>query len=162
MSINDPPMSLWMRKFVLEWLSYKLNIRRKGIKRRRTLSSHSYDLNEMQFSEVTYNEHKNKNRANSLPFRNGIYYPTEKISLESRRSSLLLPGQMMIESETKEISQKLDVITEKLTSDEHDLLIKDEWRICALTIDRLLLISFFCILIVTILACLLSAPGYVP
>jgi len=149
---NDPPMPLWMRRLVLEWLSFKLGIRkRKSIARRKPLSK-LLAIPDDGINDVKLVESKPKKK--SLVSFNG--YHNERVP-----TAPLLPSEA-IELDSIHISQKLDVLLEKLYGDEQDLEIKNEWRTCALTIDRFLLICFFFALLATILACFLSAPGYVP
>ena len=59
------------------------------------------------------------------------------------------------------IARKLDVILQKMKENDDDDEIKYEWRIAALTIDRFFLICSTLALILIIIGCFASAPGYV-
>lgn len=60
------------------------------------------------------------------------------------------------------IISKLDVLIEKIRSMKEEDLVKTEWRIVAMTIDRCLLVFFAFVFLTTLFGCFLTAPGYVP
>ena len=59
------------------------------------------------------------------------------------------------------IARKLDVILQKMKENDDDDEIKYEWRIAALTIDRFFFICSTLVLILIIICCFGTAPGYV-
>lgn len=65
-------------------------------------------------------------------------------------------------NETEIFLSKLDVLVQKLRTMDDDDLVKNEWRIVAMTIDRCLLLLFLASYLVILFACFLNAPGYVP
>ena len=202
---TDPAMPLWMRKLVLEWLSYKLRIRKKHQLSGRSNLQNMQKLNEHHdgvfSSQIVYRECRR--RSSNISFRecqrrssNISYYDKTAMewfprynsidrrhnSIDRRRPSIAnnkrpdikidnweignvsptSPKSLtMTDLEMTSLNRKIDILIEKLLSDEKDAHTKNEWRICAQTIDRFLLISFFAILLVTILSCFLNAPPYV-
>ena len=64
-------------------------------------------------------------------------------------------------SELDLINKKMDVIVEKIRSDDEDAQTKTEWRIVAMTIDKCLLYVFVVLLLLTIIICFSFSPGYV-
>ena len=72
-------------------------------------------------------------------------------------------GSMISSSKTEMIrlNNKLDLFLEKILHEEEVEHRKYEWRICALTIDRLSLFMFGVIFLVTTLGIFMRAPGYV-
>jgi len=59
------------------------------------------------------------------------------------------------------LNQKLDIFLQKMIDDEEESRMKNDWRICALTLDRISLIMFLIIFLATIFGIFLKAPGYV-
>ena len=64
--------------------------------------------------------------------------------------------------EMAEVLRKLGMICEKLKSLDEEDVIKSEWRIAAMTIDRCLLFAFALVIALTLVGCFANAPGYVP
>lgn len=59
------------------------------------------------------------------------------------------------------INRRLDKLVSKVKDDELDDIVKTEWRIVAMTVDRCLLIFFFINFVATLVGVFSHAPGYV-
>eukprot|EP00794_Sanderia_malayensis_P009918 gene9918-10935_t len=168
---GDPPMALWMRRYVLEWLSYKLGVRkkesngqqgteeyvqmlpfqRKGSMSEGSGSTKDEDSRDLQVWVRNTTQHKNGNPACQV-----------KTEVTRCKHTFSVSEQRSKNSELDPITRKLELIVDKIKCDDEDDVVKSEWRIVAMTIDQFLLYSFMIMLLVTIAACFSSSPGYVP
>ncbi|XP_066913379.1 neuronal acetylcholine receptor subunit alpha-3-like [Clytia hemisphaerica] len=167
---NDPPMPLWMKKYILNWLSFLVGIRarEKNINKSRSSnlnntfnSSHRNAFN----NNATPNEQMtllNKYNRNSNEYNKENWKKKALCNLNASKCGdvgYMAPSGRLTEAQL--VVSKLDVFIERLrTMDEEDE-VKNEWRTVAMTIDRCLLVIFFLVYIVTLLACFLRSPGYV-
>eukprot|EP00795_Rhopilema_esculentum_P005971 gene5971-11332_t len=167
---TDPPMPQWMRKYVLDNLSYKLKVRSKKTAR-------NSDESVRPHVELVYLSNNKSNGRLDLRVDNNAAViqqsgPKRAISngMANRRKEkgYLMDGAGSTASarnegmfETGIIAKKLDIIIEKLSQKERDEKYRQEWRIVAMTFDKCLLIVFCCISIFTILVIFLNSPGYV-
>ncbi|XP_057306708.1 neuronal acetylcholine receptor subunit alpha-7-like [Hydractinia symbiolongicarpus] len=163
---DRPPMSAWMRRYVLDWLSYKVGIRvRKDGDNALCNSNHNYQLNSplllnnQAINSAVLNKIKRQNMAEldwkqnktaSSRFNNHNENTFNRNSYQRKVTGAEL------------VISKLDVLIEKIRSMEEQDLVKTEWRIVAMTIDRCLLVFFAFVFLTTFFGCFLTAPGYVP
>eukprot|EP00112_Aurelia_sp_Birch-Aquarium-sp1_P013351 Seg2831.3 transcript_id=Seg2831.3/GoldUCD/mRNA.D3Y31 product="Neuronal acetylcholine receptor subunit alpha-7" protein_id=Seg2831.3/GoldUCD/D3Y31 len=167
---EDPPMQWWMRKYVLNWLAYKTKIR----KVEETGQNDAEDYVPMlpfqrksSISEGSASAKEEDNKDLQVWIRNSMPHKTSNIQSRnenSRCKNAFHTNERSSSrySELDAISKKLDVIVEKIRSDDEDAQVKSEWRIVAMTIDHCLLYFFIVVLLLTIFACFCNSPGYVP
>jgi len=173
---TDPPMSLWMRKFVLDWLSYQVRIRVKedpntsktasqqflalskaNQNKQPLLINNQQDISSKVLkslktnTEISWEETKTKVSLHTHNNRNGdlLYYNKNNFNQTKY-------------TEAEMLLQKIDILIDKLHDMDEEDQVKTEWRIVAMTIDRILLVFFAIVFIVTLFGCFSSAPGYVP
>eukprot|EP00111_Clytia_hemisphaerica_P009190 TCONS_00027017-protein len=151
------PLPKWVRGLLYENLSYKLGIRQKTKvlpsdeeeKKKDSMTSFSKENNgyfhvpENNLQRIKLMRDQNQNEA-ALSAMNGA-----NTALTHRNSQT----QMF----SNEMMKKMDMIVERLENDADDEKIKREWKICAYTLDRLLLVTFVIIFIITVLACFVTA-----
>ena len=171
---SDPPMPKWMRKYILNWLSYALHIRQ-----RRSLSD-ANDNKQVDQIELTYlsrtidNSKSNGHgrfqlsRGHPAAPQRPFIKPGVPNGLMKRRADKYLDNASTAVSEMsthydehEAIAKKLDVIIDKMVQKEKGEKFKQEWRIVAMTIDRCLFYAFCSITILTIGVIFFSSPGYV-
>ena len=162
---TDPAMPGWMRKYVLDQLSYKLGVRSKK-------SGRNITQNTQSSIELTYiSKGTGKVRLESAQMSsmssgsgtrriipNGITHRRpDKAEQRSITASETSDGMMELDC----VSKKLDAIIDKLTQRERDERFRQEWRIVAMTFDKCLLIAFCFVIVLTIVFVFLNSPGYV-
>lgn len=170
---SDPPMPRWMRKYILNWLSYALHVRH-----RRSLSD-SDENKQVNEVELTYLSRTMDNSKSNGRFqlsrghsatqqRPLIKQQSVPNGLMKRRTDKYLENGSTAASEMstrydehEAIAKKLDVIIDKMVHKEKGEIYKQEWRIVAMTIDRCLFFAFCGITIFTISVIFLNSPGYV-
>lgn len=165
---TDPPMPQWMRKYVLEKLSYKLKVRSK-------VTCRSSDARESTNIELRFiSKRQGNGRLDIAPASRGATYPESKkllpngIQYRRRDKGYNLDQRSAGDSDASEqviqvnaVAKKLDTIIDKLSQREKDEKYRQEWRIVAMTFDRCLLIAFCIITVLTIAFVFLNSPGYV-
>lgn len=180
-SPEDEPMSKWMRHYIYDNLAYKLGMRRKGSgsstnhvtvnggafemenlgdsKRGREElppgwfpSSRGFTHQGLNGSTAVINRANGKSTWNTtttrttrpLPNGNGVTRPHK-----DRNGTYQLDTVFMM---------KIDTIIQRFDKEDEEKDKLNEWRVCAMTIDRSALIVFSIILLATALGCFLSAP----
>lgn len=162
---TDPAMPDWMRKYVLDHLSYKLGVRSK--KPCRNITKNTQSSIELTYiskgtGKVRLESTQMSSMSSSTGTRriipNGITHrrpdKTEQRSITASETS---DGMMELDG----VSKKLDTIIDKLSQRERDERYRQEWRIVAMTFDKCLLIAFCFVIVLTIVFVFLNSPGYV-
>ena len=165
---TDPAMPGWMRKHVLENLSYKLGVRSKITGRNADQGSKSeieltyiskgsgrVRLESIQTNSLSSGTGTRRTIPNGIPHRRA-----EKGSISERRSITASEASDGL-AELDGVSRKIDTIIDKLSQRERDERYRQEWRIVAMTFDRCLLIAFCFVIVLTIVFVFLNSPGYV-
>ena len=166
-------------RFVLEWLSFKVRIRKcddynKTVDRSNACSRNPYNIKDRR-SHVKQLSVANRVGVNSK-LRETIQQNTEitlsknktcvpLFSISSDKSDDLIYNRNNFSNKCHEadiLLQKVDILIGKLQDLDRESRIKAEWRLVAMTIDRCLLILFAVIFIATLFGCFLNAPSYVP
>ena len=166
---TDPAMPAWIRKYILDYLSYKLGVRQR-------IASQNTNQNNQSSIELTYiSKGHGKIRLDSTSGRsitssttstrriipNGITHrQPEKVPISEQRSitaSEMSDGLQELDG----VTRKLDTIIDKLSQRERDERYRQEWRIVAMTFDKCLLIAFCFVIVLTIFFVFLNSPGYV-
>lgn len=157
---TDPPMPLWMRRYIYDWLSYKVFIRKIN-EDEEGHEQHGGAHNEIKReSEALLNNETMRvfNRLrNTERLCNGNGPPSYTSSTQTPNKSpfAVQPTQAEI------ILRKLEILVDKLQSMDQEDEIKAEWRTVAMTFDRCLLFFFILIYVITLFACFMKSPGYV-
>lgn len=164
----DPPMGSWVRKYILEGLSFTL-----GVRHRPTATGTSQQLVPQQHKpsiELKYVASGRQNGATEIHQSTPLMRPQQPVR-QCISSGLMhrkwdKTGQASPElfdktAECNVISRKMDIIIDKMSQKEKDEKVKLEWRIVAMTMDRCLLVSFFFITVFMIAVIFLNSPGYV-
>lgn len=162
---TDPPMPNWMRKYVLDYLSYKLKVRCK-------VTSHGRRQSNQSNIELTYISKRNGDQRLEISQGSKTYPRTQRIvpNNTARRAErgYTSDQRSVTGSESSErhfemgiIARKIDVIIDKLSQKDKDEMYRQEWRIVAMTFDKCLFITFCTITILTITFVFLNSPGYV-
>ncbi|XP_066925495.1 neuronal acetylcholine receptor subunit alpha-10-like [Clytia hemisphaerica] len=159
---KEDEMPRWMRRLILDNLSYSLGIRPRSKKKEKTEET-------LGDKVKTVLELKSINRTNGIGtvtvVQNGVLTKHGgDINKTFENCFMHQNVDSMKDSDdnsTRYLGQKLDIFLEKLLLDEEDAKAKEEWRICAMTIDRLSLYMFGIIFVVTSLSIFLKAPEYV-
>eukprot|EP00795_Rhopilema_esculentum_P006153 gene6153-11546_t len=165
---EDPPMPWWMRKYVLDWLSYKVKVR----KQEETGENDNEEYVQMlpfqrrsSVSEGSGSAKEEDNKDLQLWVRNTMPHKNSQTKSDARHCKHGFSGHDRSSSRSGElaaIAKKLDFIVERLRGEDDDSRIKSEWRIVAMTIDYCLLHCFVILLLLTIIICFSNSPGYVP
>jgi len=166
---TDPAMPTWVRKYVLDYLSYKLGVRPR-------IASQNTNQNNQSSIELTYiSKGPGKIRLDSASGRsitssttstrriipNGIpHRRPEKVPISEQRSITASETSDGLQ-ELDGVTRKLDTIIDKLSQRERDERYRQEWRIVAMTFDKCLLIAFCFVIVLTIFLVFLNSPGYV-
>eukprot|EP00794_Sanderia_malayensis_P013706 gene13706-15135_t len=144
----DPPMPAWVRKHILDKLSYTLHVRSR--------MTNTKNTNQQQQQQKVSVELKFM--PNNKPNLTHEIQQTTPLMLQHQRSRRLLkhpnglPQRRWDRNEhanedeysTMEadmIAKKMDVIIDKMDQKEKDEKIKLEWRIVAMTIDRCMILE---------------------
>lgn len=199
---SDPAMPQWMRKYVLNWLSYKLGTRDPSddVFRNDALSecrtymlpttnethANQEQLLKLLLQKNQFERTKSKdvyekatewlyysNQCSRRPHSNNTSAEHKVSDSQRSRTDGYSDGytnnnnspsykRPATQADVKSLSRKLDVMIGKLLCDEKQAHVKEEWRIVAVTFDRLCLILFFVILCSTVFGCFRNVPGYVP
>ncbi|XP_047139412.1 neuronal acetylcholine receptor subunit alpha-2 isoform X1 [Hydra vulgaris] len=155
---GDPPMPIWMRRWILENLSYKVGIRVRS------------DPDPMQINNQKLNNDESSIPLNNLKIKQSEINWQNKVSKcellqcnDSTLNSTHKKNKATVQlSDSELLLSKIDVLLEKLRSMEEEGTIKSDWRIVAMTIDRCLLIFFALMVLITLFGCFSISPGYVP
>lgn len=160
MHFTDQPIPKWMRHAIYENLSYKLGIRsrpRKINSKKNTISSLSAQQN-----NNGYFNHAQENTCETD--MSGLLSPRTVALINNHKKQIMSVNDNARSKEnthvpliSKEILNKLDLLLMKFKNEEETERIQGEWKICAYTIDRLCLIVFLLIYVVTVLSCFISA-----
>ena len=128
---TDPPMPHWIRKVFVEKLSYVFGVKRNH---------------------------------ESIGYRNRTTIPKWFSSVEKELLTDMARPSSSASSkadELKNFSEKLDAILANIACNENNDKIKEEWRVVAITIDRLFL-SLFALTNVVIITSFWRSRKYVP
>jgi len=163
---DDPPMPWWMRKYLLDWLAYKVKVRKpeeSGTNTEEYVQMLPFQRRN-SLSDGSASAKEDDNRDLQLWVRNTMPQKNSNCQTELRHCKHFNTSERSSSrnSELGSINKKLDVIVGKIRSDEEDSQTKTEWRIVAMTIDRCLLYVFIVLLLLTIAICFSNSPGYVP
>lgn len=157
-SPDDGPMPKWMRTHVYENLSFKLGIRRKDTKGAHHVTPHKHSNG--TFEMETMEKHKEQEIAphwppNPYDMARALVKRNENGKSAGKFERPAKEGMYQLDSV---LLQKIDTIIQRFDKEDADSDRVNEWRICALTIDRLAMIIFFVMFLATILGCFLGAP----
>ena len=172
-------MPYWMKYYVLDRLSYTLGVRSR---RRKKEDECGNDVETLGDKVKTVLELKSINQSNGLLngtvasvtfVKNGALHrhggdvnqTFENCFMNGTTDQPLQQEKMEIAADNsvamRRLNTKLDIFLEKILHEEEADFCKQQWRICALTIDRLSLYLFGMIFLVTTLGIFMRAPGYV-
>ena len=161
---TDPPMPMWMRKYFLEKLSYIIGVRRRP---RPSSPSSQIATTEMRYLAGDANQNQQdtksllRSSASNMLQTPGNGFVAKNVLPNSGMYSTV-DGTLSKSEEFQALSKKMDKVVEKIDDDEKDAKIKEEWRIVAMTIDKIFLCFFTLLIIITAIFCFLQAPEYVP
>ncbi|XP_047140450.1 neuronal acetylcholine receptor subunit alpha-3 isoform X1 [Hydra vulgaris] len=137
----DPPMPNWMRRYVLNWLSYLLHV------------------NEGNLLKAPV-EHKLLEKQDLLiQFMKNIEKKTSGASISKRNS---FDPQSEVFSNIPDIFAQMDSFKQAINDKECESNILKEWKIVAMTLDRCALLCFASLYLLTIIGCFSLSPGYAP
>lgn len=163
-------------RYIYDWLSYKIYIRtdqdglnnNKKVKeeKRRERRRHTHG-NDGSGDALMLNNRLNSNRHQNFDMTviNCIRQNSHNLAnVESRdnRSIVEQENSGVSPTESQILITKLDILIEKLKSNDENDRVKNEWRTVAMTIDRCLVIFFFLVYTITLFGCFSIAPGYEP
>ena len=164
---TDPPMPKWMRRYVLDYLSYKLKVRSRITGQSSNRNNHNIEMTYM--SKGGGNGRLDITQPNKMPvgtgtkrnIPNGVQHRRTEKGYNADQRSIATSGMSERLIEVEDIANKVDTIIEKLAQREKDEKYRQEWRIVAMTFDRCFLIAFCIVTVLTIAFVFLNSPGYV-
>ena len=150
---TDPPMPMWMRRIFLEKLSHLFRVTKRDI----PAGIHGNPAsNYAQFPVMEMRHLVDEMEENSCDVQQVVSSLSETSS--SLMSKAGANGFSSNGQDTKgsqsDLAHQLDFIVGKIARDEKRLKIKEEWRIVAMTVDRLLVILFALVNIIIGIFCL--------
>lgn len=155
-----------MRTIFLNWLPWVLWMARPGFKVQR-----GKFIAEEGNIEKSVDEYENPSHLNQSPLVNNIGYWEDNVlkrikALQNERALNELPpcvseGLSNLEIIVHEILKELKIITNKLTEDEEDDETVRDWKFAAMVMDRLCLLVFTSILMVSTCAIIFAAPNLI-
>ena len=165
---GDPPMPWWLRRYVLNYLSFKLGIRHRDDNDEPVAADNYIQMMSFQrkpsSSDGSVRDDERDTWGRSVITQrliNGQIVKEHSKYKNEHAQNCVRRGSMKNSNDADMIVKRLDIIVEKIKGDEDDDKIKSEWRIVAMTLDKCLLILFVIVLLITIFGCFLNAPGYV-
>ena len=180
-SSDDEPMPKWMRKFILENMSYCLGIQKRPKTNVMIKSNNNNHNNKCKLVKELDKRMKSINMIHqsgtdgihSTGTSNNITvtYVHNNAELDNTSESCFLSSPMQESCKgffdnsspsSPLLNQKIDCILKRFAEEDEEKFIKKEWRICALTLDRMSLIFFGIVFAITSASCFLTAPGYTP
>lgn len=214
---TDDPMPNWMRKIVLDRLSYVLGVRKRQNKTNphqqpssRAVHDNNSTFNmekemEKKIKDMMKKDNNNHNNDNGHVIGNGATMAhnngnghvigngatiafVKNGQLHRNNNDVTNTFENCFLSETpiqtfrnkeatppppppprsdntaylKLLSRKVDVFIQRFLDEDEENFAKEEWRICAMTLDKVSLIFFSVVFTVTSLGVFLNAPGYTP
>ena len=143
----DYPLPSLVRRFLYDNWSFKVGIRKKS------------KIDPMKAE----NNHNGMNGAKE----NGGYFPGNDGVKKLSRVQLVKetgcdnnvtesPNQNL-KLFSEELAKKIDLIVDRFANEEESDNIKNEWKVCAYTLDRIMLVSFLIIFTITVLCCFVTA-----
>jgi len=157
-SVGDKPISHWMRTYIFENLSYKLFVRErkteKGkegypmeavIEEGESVSEKSTDSSVISSRKVSVGFSKFKQMGKSVIKQN--------VEEDIKNGTTRRPSfSSMADTVTQLMKRKNDLMVAQLNEERKEKRFFYEWRICAITMDRVCLIVFTLLFLVTTLA----------
>ena len=153
----------------MEWLSYqvRIQVRKQGdgeqigfltFARKEVPVLNNEELNTAFIKKIRKSSSTEVKWEQSKTITASLYSNNSRkeLNYNNNRNNYQGPNEMGI------LLSKLDILIDKLHSMEEEDLVKTEWRIVAMTIDRCLLYFFALVFLFTLCGCFLTAPGYVP
>lgn len=181
---ENEEMSHWMRYYVLDRLSYMLGVRTRRKKKedqctndKETLGDKVRTVLELKSINESNGMHNGGGTVASITFvKNGALHRHGDVNKtfencfmnggadkqqQQQQQEKMVFRQADNSADMRRLNNKLDIFLEKILHEEESDYRKEEWRICALTIDRLSLYLFGMIFLATTLGIFMRAPGYV-
>ena len=137
---HDPPVSGWIRTFVLDRLSYVVRVRQIGC----------CEISDIQ--DVTGD--------NSLDVKLDPLINNTPLLSDSNDEHKSKDGENDNFCDRDVVGAKLDFLIENIKEKARADLIKQEWRTVGLALDRCLCVFFFISLILVTFSCFGSVPSY--
>ena len=145
----DYPLPSLVRRFLYDNWSFKVGIRKKS-----------------KVDPLKAPQSSDENQMMNGAKQNGGYFHGESVKKLSRvqlikesetNQNLTASTNQSVQLFSKELSKKIDLLVDRFVSEEESDQIKNEWKVCAYTLDRIMLVAFLIAFIVTVLCCFVTA-----
>ena len=167
----DYPLPSLVRRLLYDNWSFKVGIRSKKQAKVNPISDGGANGDIRKTSDMTngklndgYFHSENNEGVKKLSLVKLVKGADQQSPSHATRPTTTNPNQLRPSSAgnvqqlfTDELTRKVGLIVERLASDEESDRIKEEWKVCAYTLDRIMLVSFLFFFTVTVLCCFVTA-----
>lgn len=144
----DYPLPSLVRRFLYDNWSFKVGIRKKS------------KIDPMK-AENDHNGMINGAKENDGYFHsNNVVKKLSRVQLVKETgcdNNLTESPNQNLQLFSEELAKKIDLIVDRFASEEESDQIKNEWKVCAYTLDRIMLVAYLIIFTITVLCCFITA-----
>lgn len=143
----DYPLPNFVRRFLYDNWSFKVGIRKKSkIDPMKTQNDHNM-MNGAQENGGYFNSNNGVKKLSRV----------QLVKETGADNNLQESANQSIKLFSEELAKKIDLIVDRFASEEESEQIKNEWKVCAYTLDRIMLVAFLIIFTITVLCCFVTA-----